>query len=86
VDYLIFLLNLIFAAYYLLIMARVFLSWFPVSRFQKGFKYVYLLTEPLLSVIRAGLPPLKVGLDASPFIAFILLWLLQRVLMALLRS
>jgi len=76
----IFLLDLLFSLYYLLILGRVILSFFPETRLQVRFKYVYGLTEPLLQFIRKGLPPNKIGIDASPFLAIILLWIVQRLI------
>jgi YggT family protein len=83
-GYFLFIVNLLFSLYYLLIIVRMFLSWFPESRFQKNFRFVYRLTDPLLSVIRLGLPPEKIGVDASPFVAIIFLWVLQRVIIGIL--
>jgi len=71
--------NFIFDIAYLFIVIRAFLPYLPHNKFSPFIKPVYDSTEPLLSVIRKGLPPLKIGIDASPFIAIILLYLLQQV-------
>jgi uncharacterized protein YggT (Ycf19 family) len=47
-------------------------------------KPIYEATEPILSMIRNGLPPAWIGVDASPFIAIILLYVIQQVLLRLL--
>ncbi|MCX5726207.1 MAG: YggT family protein [Candidatus Saganbacteria bacterium] len=82
---LIFLIDLAFSIYYLLILARVILSYMPHNRFHPLIAPVYTLTEPILSPIRQGLPPMRIGLDASPFVVIILLWLLQRIILEILK-
>ncbi len=79
-------LNLIFDVAYILIVIRAFLTYLPHNRFHPLIKPAYDSTEPLLSVIRKGLPPSKIGIDASPFIAIILLYVFQQALMKLLSS
>ena len=74
----IFLLNLLFGAYYLLILLRAVLPFVPHNRFHPLVRPVYALTEPLLLPIRQGMPPMQVGFDVSPFIIILLLSLVQR--------
>lgn len=76
--------NLAFDLAYVLIVIRAFLTYLPHNRYHPIIKPVYDITEPLLSTIRKGLPPAKIGLDASPFIAIVLLYLLQQVLLKIL--
>ncbi|MDD5382578.1 MAG: YggT family protein [Candidatus Margulisbacteria bacterium] len=83
-DFLIFVINFLFSAYYLLLVIRAILPWFPHNRLNAVARPVYLLTEPVLSVIRLGLPPLRIGMDVSPFIVIVLLWVVQRVIVGLL--
>ena len=78
------LLNLMFDLAYFLIVIRAFLTYLPHNRYHPIIKPAYDMTEPLLSIIRKGLPPLKIGMDASPFIAIVLLYLLQQGLLRLL--
>jgi uncharacterized protein YggT (Ycf19 family) len=78
------LINLAFDAAYILIVIRAFLTYLPHNRYHPIIKPAYDMTEPLLSIIRKGLPPEKIGLDASPFIAIVLLYLLQQVLLKIL--
>jgi YggT family protein len=73
--------NIVFDAAYILIVTRAFLTYLPHNRFHPIIKPVYDMTEPALSVIRKGLPPEKIGVDASPFIVIVLLYLLQQVIM-----
>jgi uncharacterized protein YggT (Ycf19 family) len=78
------LINLAFDAAYILIIIRAFLTYLPHNRYHPIIKPAYDMTEPLLSIIRKGLPPEKIGLDASPFIAIVLLYLLQQILLKIL--
>jgi YggT family protein len=74
--------NLIFTIFYILLWARIILSfvrpdpyhptWGPIVR------AVYDLTEPVLAPIRRLLPPMA-GLDFSPLILFLVARLLQSV-------
>ena len=76
--------NLAFDTAYVLIVIRAFLTYLPHNKYHPIIKPVYDVTEPLLSIIRKGLPPAKIGMDASPFVAINLLYLLQQVLLKLL--
>ena len=76
--------NLIFDLAYILIVIRAFLTYMPHNRFNVFIKPIYDTTEPSLSIIRKGLPPAKIGVDAAPFIAIVLLYLLQQVILKIL--
>jgi YggT family protein len=80
-DFIIFVINSLFYIYYILLALRAVLPWIPHNRMNPLVRPVYLLTEPVLSVIRAGLPPLRIGMDASPFIVIILLWIIHQVIL-----
>lgn len=73
------LINMAFDVMYLLVVIRAFLTYLPHNRFHPLIKPAYDATEPLLSMIRKGLPPSTLGFDAAPFIAIVLLYLLQQV-------
>ncbi len=74
------LVNLIFDVAYVLMVIRAFLTYLPHNRFHPFIRPAYDLTEPLLSTIRKGLPPEKIGVDASPFIAIVLLFIVQQTI------
>jgi YggT family protein len=78
------LINFVFDVAYILIVIRAFLTYLPHNRHQMLIKPIYEATEPILSMIRNGLPPAWIGVDASPFIAIILLYVIQQVLLRLL--
>jgi len=75
--------NAVFTVYYLLILVRVFLPWFPKLRGSFFGQLVSSGTDPLLNMIRKGLPPDWFGMDVSPFIALFLLWVLQKIVLIL---
>ena len=62
--------------YLLVLLARVVLSWFPISSgsaMSTVFNVLYRLTEPVLGPLRRILPPVGLGgmgLDLSPIIVF----------------
>ena len=80
------LINILFNVYYILILIRAFLPYIPHNRLHPVLKPVYDVTEPLLSVLRNGLPPVKIGIDASPFIALILIWCLQQLIFTVIHA
>ena len=72
------LLQLAFLAIWLLVLGRVFLSWFdPAGRSQIG-SFVVAAAEPLLAPIRRVLPPMG-AVDLSPPVVLIVLGILWRV-------
>lgn len=79
-DYVISTINVLFSVYYFFMVLRAILPWIPHNREHVLLKPIYQLTDPVLGPIRMGLPPLKVGMDVSPFIVIILLWLVQQII------
>jgi len=80
-DFIIFAINFIFSLYYLILVVRAILPWFSQDRSNPFFHLLYLVTDPLINPIKAGLPPQKFGMDVSPFILIFLLWLIQKLLL-----
>ena len=60
--------------YLILILARIVLSWFPISSgglLASAYGLLYSATEPVLGAVRRVVPPLRLGgmgLDLSPLI------------------
>ncbi len=77
------LIDLLYWAFWILILARVILSFTQMSPYHPLRRMVYDLTEPILGPIRRFLPPMS-GLDFSPLIALLLLEVLRRVLIEIL--
>ena len=78
--------NTIFRLYSYLILARIFLTWIPIDRYNPVVQFIYRVTEPILAPFRIILPLGGMGLDLSPIIVFFLLNLLQRALINILVS
>ena len=63
--------------YFVALIARIILSWFPVSPgglMASVFSFLYTITEPVLGPVRRMLPPVGVGgmgLDLSPIIVIL---------------
>ena len=74
----------VFSVYYLLIMARVLMSWIKAGDNFLS-RFIYEMTEPVLGFFRRIFPP-RPGfpLDISPIFAIIALQLIERILMSLL--
>ena len=70
------LVNLFFNAMFLLIFARVLMSWIPSMANNSIGKFVHDVTEPFLGPLRKVIPPISM-IDISPIVAFILLSVLK---------
>jgi YggT family protein len=72
--------------YWVILFARIILSWFPPPMSGLGrtlFDIVHDLTEPVLGLVRGLLPPVRMGtmgLDLSPIIVFVALGVIQAAL------
>ncbi len=76
---------LVLLVYEWVIIARVLLSWLPISRDNKAVDLLYAITEPVLSPIRNMLSRSRFMansmfsmIDLSPIVAFILIGVLRR--------
>ena len=79
--YLILFFRLIFSLAYLLLVVLAVAPWLSRGRTDERLRFLYTLTDWLLGPIRAGLPPEKLGYDVSPYVAIVLLYLIQRFLL-----
>ena len=75
--------NNIFRIYSYIILARIFLSWFPVDRTNPIVRLIYQITEPVLAPFRVILPLGGMGIDLSPIIVYFLLNILRTALVRL---
>jgi YggT family protein len=86
VSFLINVIHTILTLYSLAIILNSFIGmlvdpYHPVARFLKQ------ITEPVLAPIRRIVPPIQAGggyLDLSPMVALLLLWVFERILIAVL--
>ncbi len=71
---------------YWLIIARVIVSFLPLQNVKDPWKqilrFLFDVTEPILSPIRNLLPRSRMGLDFSPFIVILLLILIRQLVLS----
>jgi YggT family protein len=77
------LIHTLFALYTLAIIARALLPVFGLSYAHPVMRFLYTITEPLLSPIRRRLPYAGPW-DFSPLVLILLLWLAEQILIWLL--
>ena len=67
------------SVYYIILFARVILSWFPVDPSNPIIRIVWDVTEPILAPFRRVIP--RIGMfDLSPLAAFLVISFLQQSL------
>jgi YggT family protein len=83
----------LFFVYLVLIFIRVLLTWVPRMPYNRwlraGVGFVEEVTDPYLNLFRRFIPPLGGGgfaLDLSPIVAIVVLFLLQGVVVGLIRG
>ena len=81
-SFLITFIDLLYWVFWILILARVVLSFIRINPYHPLVQMVYQLTEPILEPIR-GIMPRTGMIDFSPLIALLLLGLLRRLLFML---
>jgi uncharacterized protein YggT (Ycf19 family) len=67
--------RILFTLCYLVLVLRALSPW--LDRWRNS-RWLYQTTDWLLNPIRAGLPPEKIGMDVSPYVAIILLYLIEK--------
>lgn len=79
--------NLVLRVFEIAILARVLITWLPVSRDNKLVDLLYTVTEPVLAPIRSMLSrssflqnSMLSMMDFSPIVAFILIGVLRNVI------
>jgi YggT family protein len=65
------------------LIVRVIASWFGLFRYSKWIRPAYILTDWIVAPIRRIVPPLGT-MDVSPLVAWLALWFLKRILLAML--
>jgi len=72
--------NNIFLIFYILIIARIFLSWIPTVRWDlQPWRFIHEVTDVYLNIFRRFIPPIGM-IDISPIIAILALQLLQNLI------
>lgn len=70
-------LNIVLTLYMWVIIARAVLSWVSPDPYNPIVRFIYSVTEPVLSQIRRRLPVSFSGIDFSPIIVFLIIIFLQ---------
>ncbi len=73
-------------AYFWIIIARAVLSWVSPDPFNPIVRFLYRITEPVLRPIRHRLPTLAMGLDLSPMVVLLGIYVLESFLVGSLRD
>lgn len=80
--------DLLFGFMELAIIARVIVSWLPISRDNQLIRLLYQITEPILAPIRSMIERSAFGrnmiIDFSPIVAFILIRIIKQIILRLL--
>ncbi len=66
--------------YQVIVLIRVLFSWIRVDEYHPVAQWIYRLTEPLLDPIRRMLPTGRTGIDFSPALLLLALFLVRRIL------
>ncbi len=64
--------------YIIIIIIRAVISWFSVDPYNPVYRFLILVTEPVLEPIRRILP--FTGVDFSPFVAILLIQIIMNIL------
>ena len=83
----------VFTVYFILIFIRVLLSWVPRMPYYPWLRatvdFIHQVVDPYLNLFRRVIPPLGGGgmaIDISPILAIIILFIVGRVVVALIRG
>ena len=79
------LISLLAQLLFLAIIIRAILSWVSVAALQPVARFFNMITDPLIEPIRRRMPPTS-GVDFSPLVAVLLIWLVEYVLLFLLHG
>ena len=74
--------DMVFNILQIIIIVRVALSWISHNPSNQFIRIIYQVSEPILKPIREILPITGMGFDLSPIVAFFLLGLLKKILLA----
>ncbi len=73
-------LNLLLTMYMWIVIARAVISWVNPDPYNPIVRFLYSVTEPVLSRLRRAFPVFAMGIDFSPIIVFVAIIFLQQFL------
>jgi YggT family protein len=76
------LLHLVLNVYIWVLIARAIISWVNPDPFNPIVRFLYRITEPVLRPVRNLLPLRGLGLDLSPMIVLLIIYVLDRFLVS----
>lgn len=76
--------DLLFSVLYFAILVRILLSWIPTSQDNALIRLLNQITDPILAPARRLIPPMG-GVDFSPMVVLMALYIGQRLLVSFLR-
>lgn len=71
--------NIVTWVLYILILARILISWLPIHPWHPLVRWLRIIVDPILAPFRRILPSLG-GLDLSPLLAILVIFFVQRLL------
>lgn len=74
--------DILFDLYSFAIIIRSLLPWLGVSHYHPAMSFLIQITEPVLAPLRRYIPPMS-GLDFTPMVALLVIWLVEQVLQLL---
>ena len=81
--FLIYIVNLFFKVYTIMLFARIISSWLPQLQDYQIMRFVSYYTNPYLDFFRRFIPPLGM-MDFSPIVAFLCLSFIQNIINSML--
>jgi YggT family protein len=79
-------LELVLWGYFWIIIARALISWVSPDPFNPIVRFLYRVTEPVLRPIRHRLPTLAMGLDLSPMVVILAIYVVDSFVVGSLRD
>ncbi|NGX62715.1 MAG: hypothetical protein KR126chlam6_00115 [Candidatus Anoxychlamydiales bacterium] len=77
--------RLFFSCYTILLILRVAGSWIPQLRAHNFMRFISYYTDPYLNLFKRIIPPIGGMIDVSPFIGFLILQFLEKIVLSFLR-
>lgn len=78
------LIDLVLVVYMWILIARAVISWVNPDPYNPIVRFLYRVTEPVLRPIRNRLPTFQMGLDLSPLVVLLAIYLLRGFLVPVL--
>lgn len=74
-----------FSCFTLFLFVRVIGSWIPQVQHHKFMRFIAYYTDPYLNIFKRVVPPIGGVLDVSPFLGFLFLQILEKIIFHFIR-